>query len=510
MENPDPAPLKVAPGDIIAGKYRVERVLGQGGMGVVVAAHHILLDEKVALKFLLPEAMEVADAVARFEREARAAVKIKSEHVARVTDVGRLETGSPYIVMEYLEGVDLATWRVEHQVLQLAEAVDLILQACEAIAEAHALGIVHRDLKPANLFLARRPSGPPIVKVLDFGISKSTLAAAQSHLTHTTALLGTPHYMSPEQMQSARTVDVRSDIWALGVIVYELLGGRLPFEGETLTELIAAVLTRETEPLRSHRADLPPAVEDVVSRCLAKNPAARYANIGQLAIALAPFGSARSAVSVERILHVLGQAAAQGPSRAAMAGANVSAVASTPSQTAGTFRDATHDAVLAPGQTTEAPLLQDSVEIPGVSQGRGLLWVAGATLLLAGGGAAWWLGARSTPTAATALATPEPSGSERGALPVTSVSLDASLVALSTATLTAPSVSVPSPRRAAGAPSSTPSNHLSIVPTQQLPLPAPSNAPTAAPPAAPVAKPNCTPPYVVDAAGHHVYKPECN
>src|SRR6185369_9371107 len=161
-------------GDVVAGKYRVERVLGKGGMGVVVAAEHTVLRQKVAIKFLLPEAMQRKGAAERFEREARAASAIQNEHVARVTDVGVLETGAPYMVMEYLTGKDLGELIRERGKLPIPEAVDYLLQASEAIAEAHALGIIHRDLKPANLFVTTRPDGTPLVKVLDFGLSKVT------------------------------------------------------------------------------------------------------------------------------------------------------------------------------------------------------------------------------------------------------------------------------------------------------------------------------------------------
>lgn len=180
-------------GEILAGKYRVERVLGVGGMGVVVAALHIALDERVAIKFLLPEALTNAEAVARFAREARAAVKIKSQHVARVIDVGTLETGAPYMVMEFLKGQDLSNHLRQHGALPIADAVDFVLQACEALAEAHALGIVHRDLKPSNLYLTHQRDGTPVVKVLDFGISKVSGDAREKSdgaLTRTSALMG--------------------------------------------------------------------------------------------------------------------------------------------------------------------------------------------------------------------------------------------------------------------------------------------------------------------------------
>ena len=231
----------VREGDVLAGKYRVERVLGVGGMGVVVVAHHLQLDEKVALKFLLAEALGDSEAVIRFVREARAAVKIKSEHVARLIDVGQLENGSPYMVMEYLKGGDLAAWLQERGTMPLEQAVEFVLQACEAIAEAHALGIVHRDLKPANLFCIRRADSRLSIKVLDFGISKIVRKTGDLHpdvsMTRTNAVLGSPAYMSPEQMQASKHVDARTDIWSLGVILFELLSGRIPFEGEAVTEL---------------------------------------------------------------------------------------------------------------------------------------------------------------------------------------------------------------------------------------------------------------------------------
>jgi serine/threonine-protein kinase len=188
----------VREGDVLAGQYRVERVLGIGGMGVVVAAHHIQLDEKVALKFLLPDALGNSEAVSRFAREARAAVKIKSEHVARVMNVGTLPNGAPYMVMEYLDGGDLAAWLRERGALSVEQAVEFVLQACEAIAEAHALGIVHRDLKPANLFCIRRADGRLSIKVLDFGISKMSQfgGSGQSAMTQATGTMGSPLYMS--------------------------------------------------------------------------------------------------------------------------------------------------------------------------------------------------------------------------------------------------------------------------------------------------------------------------
>ncbi|HEY3500068.1 MAG TPA: serine/threonine-protein kinase, partial [Polyangiaceae bacterium] len=219
--------FELRPGQVLAGKYAVERVLGRGGMGVVVAAQHLQLFHHVAIKLMLPEVAANSEAVLRFVREARAVTRIKSEHVVRVSDVGTLDSGEPFMVMEYLEGADLGALLLQRGPLPIAEAAEYVLQACDAIAEAHALGIIHRDLKPPNLYLSRRADGSPVVKVLDFGISKAQTAAGDA-MTRTSALMGSPLYMSPEQMTSSRDVDPRSDIWSLGIILYKLVSGRLP------------------------------------------------------------------------------------------------------------------------------------------------------------------------------------------------------------------------------------------------------------------------------------------
>jgi serine/threonine-protein kinase len=291
---------------VLAGKYRVERVLGAGGMGVVVAALHLELDERVAVKFLLPELSENTSAAARFMREARAAARIKSEYAARVIDVGRLETGAPYMVMEYLEGRDLAGL-VASGPLSIDDAVDYVIQACHAMAEAHAAGIVHRDLKPANLFLAQRPDGTRVIKVLDFGISKSAAGdLADAGLTKTSTMMGSPYYMSPEQMRSARDVDHRTDIWSLGVILFELLAGRAPFQGDSLPELLTSIMTDTTPSLVALRPEVPPTLEQVVYRCLQKSRDTRMHDVGELTRALLPFGTRRSRDTAERVLKLTG------------------------------------------------------------------------------------------------------------------------------------------------------------------------------------------------------------
>jgi serine/threonine protein kinase len=292
-------------GDVLNGKYRVDRVLGVGGMGVVVAATHLQLDEKVAIKFLLPDAAKQKDVVERFDREAKAAVKIKSEHVARVSDVGKLDNGAPYMVMEYLQGKDLAQMIEDHGALPVPAAVEYLLQASEALAEAHALGIVHRDLKPANLFLTQRADGSPCIKVLDFGISKMVNSLSNPGMTKTTAVMGSPLYMSPEQMKSSKDVDHRTDIWSLGAILYELLAGDPPFIADTMPQLCLMILQDPLPALSHVRRDVPPQLEAVVQRAQAKDANHRFQNVAEFAAALTPFVTGRARLSAERIADVL-------------------------------------------------------------------------------------------------------------------------------------------------------------------------------------------------------------
>ncbi len=295
-------------GDVLHGKYLVEGLLGVGGMAAVLAAKHLTLRERVAIKMLLPEWSGNPELAERFLNEGRAATKIRSEHVVRVLDVDEVD-GRPYLVLEYLDGVDLDRLVATEGPRPISEAVDFVLQACEAMAEAHLAGIVHRDLKPANLFLCHRADGSPCVKVLDFGISKITggtvrESGLRSVGTAPTAVMGSPHYMSPEQMASSSNVDARADIWSLGAIFHELLAGEPPFQAETITGLCSRILKDPPPPLSRIRADVPAELEDVVFRCLEKEPSDRFPDVAEVARAFAPFGSAEAVASAERIARI--------------------------------------------------------------------------------------------------------------------------------------------------------------------------------------------------------------
>jgi eukaryotic-like serine/threonine-protein kinase len=290
------------PGDVLEGKYAIERVLGAGGMGIVVAARHTTLGQRVAIKMLLPEVVKRPEAVERFLREAKACINLKSEHVARVLDVGT-HAGAPFMVMEYLDGEDLQRTIRLGTALPIAAALDYTLQAAEALAEAHSMGIVHRDLKPANLFLTTRADGSALVKVLDFGISKAATGSERG-ITRTDAIMGSPGYMSPEQIRSAKHVDQRSDVWGMGIVLYELLTAQPPFDGEHLAAVSVKIVLETPQRVDEHRPDVPRGLAAVVERCLAKEPEQRYQNMAELAEALLPFASKEHAPLVERIRRI--------------------------------------------------------------------------------------------------------------------------------------------------------------------------------------------------------------
>jgi hypothetical protein len=294
----------IEPGDIIAERYLVERLIARGGMGYVVAATHIGFGDRVAIKILFPEAAAQQEFVQRFLREGRVARKITSPHVVQVTDVGTLHSGTPYMIMEYLDGTDLSRVLQRRGPLPVEQATDFVLQVCEALAEAHVLGIVHRDLKPANLFLTTGADGSPIVKVLDFGIAKSTGGIDVVSLTNTHSVMGSGPYMPPEQLESARTVDPRSDIWSLGVVLFELVSGRQPFEGPSLPHVFARILQGQPTRLDEVMPNAPDGFADTIAQCLKRDRDERYSSVAEFARALDPFASPAGRASIATIQSV--------------------------------------------------------------------------------------------------------------------------------------------------------------------------------------------------------------
>ncbi len=305
----------VQPGSVIAGKYRVERQLGSGGMGVVVEATHLALGQRVAVKLLDRELASAGENVARFFREARVAASLPSEHIARVSDVGQAEDGAPYLVMELLVGDDLAAEIARAGRLAVADAVDWTLQACEGLADAHAAGVVHRDVKPQNLFLARRPGRPPVLKILDFGLTKEAVREGMT-LTQPGSIFGTPQYMAPEQVLDSQSVDARCDQHALGMVLYEALTGRPPYEGTAASQLFVVIVTAPPPSARALRAEVPRALDQAIVRALAKKPDERFPSLAEMAEAIAPFGGPPARAVAANVRRVL---VASGPGGAARA-----------------------------------------------------------------------------------------------------------------------------------------------------------------------------------------------
>ena len=302
----------VSVGDIIADKYRVDRVLGRGGMGMVIAATHLQLQKPRAIKLMLPEARAIPGASERFLREAWTACRLESEHVGRVLDVGE-HGGLPFMVMEYLDGSDMRAVLEQRGRLAVREATLYALQICDALAEAHTLGIIHRDIKPANLFLTRRKGGVPFIKVLDFGVAKATASEGFTGRDLSTSAgfaIGSPHYMSPEQIQNHQDIDARSDIWAAGVVLYVMITGKLPFQGSGRSSTFAilhAIMESSPAPPSSLVAGLPAGLDEVIQRCLQKDRGNRYRSVAELAVALSPFAPVDAAPVIARIRRVLGE-----------------------------------------------------------------------------------------------------------------------------------------------------------------------------------------------------------
>jgi serine/threonine-protein kinase len=432
------------PGQLFAGKYRIERLIGVGGMGAVFEAHHMHLDQRVAIKLLLPQCANDGALVQRFVREGRAAVKIPSDHVARVHDVGTLPDGTPFMVMELLHGADLQGVLDERGPLPIPLAVDFMLQTCEALAHAHAMGIVHRDLKPPNLFVSGTRTSPTI-KLLDFGISKLPTGDDLS-MTKTSAVMGSPMYMAPEQMRSARRVDARADIWGLGILLYTMLTGRPPFESDSMPELCAMIVQDETPSLVQRRAGVPPELARAVERCLEKEPANRFGSVVELARAIAPFGSEHGRVMLARI---------EG------AGAPI--------------EEPEPKAVIVPPTVLRTGSAWGATSLQTPRRGKRLGVVLASLALFAAGVVVTLLVVRPRP-APKAIATPAPEPSAPPAASVTPLlptSADVDVVTPPAASVSA----TPKPRARPSRPLS-PAPSTSTAPTPSAPPPAPSSDPT--------------------------------
>ncbi|MBX3191808.1 MAG: protein kinase [Labilithrix sp.] len=486
-------------GDIFAEKYVVERILGFGGMGVVFAATHVHLREPVAIKMMLPKLTD-RGAEERFLREAQAAVKIRSEHVVRVLDVADLPDRTPYIVMEYLEGTDLSALLRRHGPLHPERAVDYVLQASEAIAKAHALGTVHRDLKPSNLFLTRTDEGVECVKVLDFGISKVEQPSSDVVMTKTTDVLGTPLYMSPEQLKNSRDVDHRADIWALGVLLYELIAGAPPFQAKSVAELGAAILSGKAPWLADAAPHVPRALSHVVATCLRLEAADRFVNMADFADAVAPFGGAHARARVDRIVRTVGMPTvrAKYDPETAFAATDV-----------GALRPSREVAPAPPIAVSAKTTLSSSLEsLPpgheiGAARPRRVALAVAVPVLLLAIAAAGIVGYRAelfprrAATSSTAVSSPAP--------PLLSSEPE------SAATTEAPPAAPPS---ASEGPSAIASAAMSSAPAPTTSArPAPTTLPTPRASATPAdrlaPRTNCTPPFEFDATGKKIWKREC-
>jgi hypothetical protein len=376
--------LSVQPGDVIDNKYRIEAQLGEGGMGRVMAATHVDLGSTFAIKILKKDALSHPEVPVRFMREARAAGRLRSDHVVRVVDVGRLATGEPYMVMEMLHGHDLAT-RLTKGALEPARAVEYIVQACEGLAEAHGLGMVHRDIKPANLFVTTRANGAPLIKVLDFGIATAAIGDVDHRLTTTQSVIGSPSYMSPEQLRATRDVDQRSDIWSLGVTLYELLADRQPFVAPTITALSLKIVSDPHPPITG----IPIELMAIVDKCLEKDREARFGSVAELAEALAPLFP-NGKVAAEMV---------SGAYKRAVPPTIVEDAAVDPSQ-AGWRLPSTP-----PQATTTGFTAGESAALARPRRKKGW-WLALGAVAMAGIGAAAVLGVSSMRTASTSASTP--------------------------------------------------------------------------------------------------------
>ncbi len=489
---------------LVAGKYRLERVLGEGGMGVVYAALHVDLQKRVAIKIMRDELTSQSELVERMLGEARTVARLRSEHVAQVIDVGRLSSGAPFIVMEYLAGCDLGTKLADGEPLPTELTVAYVLQTCEAVAEAHAAGIVHRDIKPENLFLSARTDGEPIIKVLDFGISRSVKSGEREPMD--TLIAGSPDYMSPEAMRPETRVAPATDIWSLGAVLYEMVTGRRPFEAATVAETCARVLASEPTLPSALSPSVPAGLERVILRCLSKRASERFASVVELAAALAPFGPEGSVEQAQRV------------SRVASGGRWNPRTTTIPKRLSfPSFSDVPNSTSAVVAEPPQPPLgtIGDSIR-PGRWRTKGLVLVAAVAAV----GAIAFRARPSAPPARTQVAAVAAPAVADAALPSADVTASAAAkpTAIATAAATAPITKTWGPRRAKAGPAEAASASASTGLTYEEDGPEPSAAEpaaSAAEPAASAAEPATTElpadpmvPKVAESAPAKIWSPD--
>ena len=475
---------QIVPGEVLVQKYRVDRVLGRGGMGVVFAAKHLALGERVAIKVLSHTASENRDALARLQREARILARVRNEHVVHVIDLGELDNGTPFIVMEHLIGRDLGNLLEEHGRLVPPRAVDFVLQACVALAAAHANGVVHRDLKPDNLYCVTREDGAPLIKVLDFGVSRfersSEEGALQFSVTSTNTVLGTPLYMSPEQLRNSKRLDARSDIWSLGVVLYELLAGFPPFSGHSFGDVAIRIATEAPRALTELDPPIDAELAAVVLRCLEKNREDRFADVGELAKALLPFAPVGNEPTIARIDGILSRAPA-GPIDADDAWGPASGSAIQPQAAPLADQSATR---------VSAPLPEPSSRLRRLFRSAPLRLALGVSLL-----AILFLAIRFVRSSKAELA---------GRATDIEVNRTGSSTSQATNFVSAPEIEPASSESDGPAPSVEPAAPAA---TSAVPRNKERRAPRAAVAASP--KDTCNPPYTLDAQGRKKFRHEC-
>jgi serine/threonine-protein kinase len=466
-------------GLVLDGKYAIARLLGEGGMGEVYEARHTKLGRRVAVKFLFAEYARKPAVARRFETEAMTAGSLEHENVGAVYDVGALPDGTPYLVMEFLVGEDVDRLLQRETRLTLARAADIVIQACHGLDEVHRRGIVHRDLKPANLFLLRRPNGADLVKIIDFGIAKLRTDQAPLEATKTGAAIGTPYYMSPEQGRGEKNITSASDLYSLGVILYELLAGARPHEGSSPFEIVHKILTEAPPPLEQLAPDLPPPVYPIVRKALSREPADRFASANELAMALGPFVTMAPGAIAPPAYAI---AATPVEGQAVRVAASTLTAADLP--------------LTMPATTATRP--RGSRVALGVLGGLGVLVLAcGAVAMLAvrtshGGAAAAAPVAASIPMVVASAAPSAPVA----AFPVAA------------APVPQPSADTESSTGGGGAPTISPTTPAAEPRASTTPRVGPAaSAKRAAPP--PQSKPDCTQKYTVDRDGNRHFRPEC-